>query len=147
MSTRVLQTRARLNMVPVSQSTSVWSSGVRTILLPAVYNFRLLHSTACIPSVAPGKKLGVGVSNSHTWTWGETTHYDTQYTATLPLKAGSERSVRASSLVTQSMVEVPFTMYMSSKRTPRVKVQTTGTWHGICSWDHRLITKDVKHSI
>lgn len=85
--------------------------------------------------VAEGK-LTVEASTSNTWTWGKTTQYSTQYTATFPVKAGPHNSVRASSVVNQGMLDVPYTMCMSSKSTG-VKVETTGTWRGISSWDLR----------
>jgi len=88
-----------------------------------------------VPLVAESK-LTVEASSSHTWTWGKTTEYSTQYTATFPVKAGPRKSVRASSVVNQGMLDVPYTMFMSSKSTG-VKVETTGTWRGVSSWDLR----------
>ena len=99
---------------------------------------RLMPSAASIPFVT-GNELAVEVLNVHTWTWGKTTHHYIKYTAALPIKAGARKSVRVSSVVNQGEREVPFTMHLSSKRTAGVKVQTTGTWRGVSSWDHRNI--------
>ncbi|KAF9648921.1 hypothetical protein BDM02DRAFT_3128687 [Thelephora ganbajun] len=79
-----------------------------------------------IPFIADGK---VKVETS-------TTEYSTQYTATFPVKAGPGKSVRASSVANQGTLDVPYTIYMSSKSTG-VKVETKGTWRGVSSWDIR----------
>lgn len=80
--------------------------------------------------------MKVEASSTNTWTWGQTTSYTTQYTANFPVKAGPHKSVRASSVVNQGTLDVPYTMYLSS-RSGGVKVQTTGTWRGVSSWDLR----------
>ena len=80
--------------------------------------------------------MKVEASTTNTWTWGKTTEYSTQYTATFPVKAGPHESVRASSVVNQGTLDVPYTMHLSSKSTG-VNVQTTGTWRGVSSWDLR----------
>ena len=85
-------------------------------------------------------KLLFEASTNNTWTWGKTTEYSTQYAAKFRVKAGPRKSVRVSSVVNQGMLDVPFTMYMSSKSTG-VKVQTTGTWRGVSSWDPRHTVK------
>ena len=97
-----------------------------------------------IPLVAEAK-LTVEASNSHTWTWGKTTEFNTQYTATFPVKAGPQKSVRATSMVNQGMLDVPYTMYLSSKSSG-VKVQTSGTWRGVSSWDLRHTITTLKES-
>ena len=86
-----------------------------------------------------GSKLSVETSTSQIWTWGKTTEYSTQYTATFPIKVAPHKIVRALSVVSRGMLEVPYTMHLSSKTTG-VKVQTTGTWHGVSSWDFRYTT-------
>ena len=78
----------------------------------------------------------MGAPTSSTWTWGKTTEYRTRYTANFHVKAGPHKSVRASSMVNQGLLDVPFILYMSSK-SDGVKVQTTGTWRGVSSWDLR----------
>jgi len=88
-----------------------------------------------VPTVVESK-LSLEASAKNTWTWGKTTEYSTQYTAKFHVKAGPRKSVRVSSVVNQGTLDVPFTMYMSSKSTG-VKVQTTGTWRGVSSWDPR----------
>jgi len=90
-------------------------------------------------------KLTVEASTTHNWTWGKTTEYTTQYTATFPVKASPQKSVRASSVVNQGTLDVPFTMYLSSKSSG-VKVQTSGTWRGVSSWDLRHSVTTIKQS-
>lgn len=82
-------------------------------------------------------------SSSNTWTWGKTTEFTTQYTATFPVRAAPNTSVRAISVVNQGTLEVPYVMHMSS-RSSGVRVTTTGTWHGVSSWDlrHTITTLD-----
>ena len=94
-----------------------------------------------------GNKLAVEVSNSHIWTWGENARYKTQYTAASHVKTGPRKSVRASSMVSQGLPEVPYTMHLSTKRAPGVKVQTTGTRRGISSWDRRHIITTVNSPV
>lgn len=50
--------------------------------------------------------------------------------------AGPQKTIRVTSVVNQGMLEVPYTMYLSSKATG-VKVETTGTWRGVSYWDLR----------
>jgi len=88
-----------------------------------------------IPVIADAK-FSLSASTSNTWTWGKTTEYTIQYTATFPVMAGPHKSVRASSVVNQGTLDVPYTMYLSSKSSG-VKVQTSGTWQGVSSWDIR----------
>ena len=88
-----------------------------------------------IPNIASGK-FTVESSTSKTWKWGETTSYSTQYTATFPVKAGPHQSVRAMAVVNQGTLDVPYVMHLSSKSSG-VKVQTSGTWRGVSSWDLR----------
>ena len=85
--------------------------------------------------IAEGK-FSVSASTTNTWTWGKTTEYGIQYTATFPLKAGPHKTVRATSVVNQGTLDVPYTIYMSSKSSG-VKVETSGTWRGVSSWDLR----------
>ena len=92
--------------------------------------------TVGIPFISEGK-FNVSASSTNTWTWGQTTEFTIQYTATFPVKAGPHERIRATSMVNQGILDVPYTMYLSSKRDPSVKVQTTGVWHGVSSWDLR----------
>ena len=75
-------------------------------------------------------------STTNTWTWGKSTSYTTQYTATFPVKAAPHKAYRAMSVANQGTLDVPYTMHLSSKSTG-VKVQTSGTWQGVSSWDIR----------
>ncbi|KAF9648929.1 hypothetical protein BDM02DRAFT_2012525 [Thelephora ganbajun] len=88
-----------------------------------------------VPFIAEGK-MKVEASTTNTWTWGKTTEYTTQYTANFPVKAGPHKSVRASSVVNQGTLDVPYIIFMSSK-SAGVKVETKGTWRGVSSWDLR----------
>ena len=84
----------------------------------------------------------VEVSTENTWTWGKTTEYNSQYTATFPVKAAAHTAVRASAVVTKGTLSVPYTMYLSSK-SGGVEVQTSGTWRGVSSWDLRFTITDI----
>jgi len=94
-----------------------------------------------IPNIAESK-FKVEASTTNTWTWGQTTSYTTSYTANFPVKAGPHQSVRATSVVNQGTLDVPYVMHMSSKSTG-VKVETSGTWRGVSSWDLRHTITDV----
>ncbi|KAI0757737.1 hemolytic lectin [Daedaleopsis nitida] len=88
-----------------------------------------------IPFISEGK-FSIEASSTNTWTWGSSTEYTTQYTASFPVKAGPHQKVHATSMVNQGVLDVPYTMHLSSK-SAGVKVQTTGTWRGVSSWDLR----------
>jgi len=94
-----------------------------------------------IPFIADNT-FSVEVPGSNTWTWGSATEYSTQYTATFPVKAPAHTAVHVSAVVTQGMLNVPYTMHLSSKSSG-VKTQTTGTWHGVSSWDLRYKIANV----
>ena len=77
-------------------------------------------------------------STSQIWTWGKTTEYSTEHAATFSVKVQPHKTVRAFTVVNQGMLDVPYTMHLSSK-SAGVKVQTTGTWHGVTSWGLRRV--------
>lgn len=81
-------------------------------------------------------KFSVSSSNSHTWTWGRSNQYGVQYTATFPVMAGPHKSIRGTSVVNEGTLNVPYTITMSSIRSG-VRVQASGMWHGVSSWDLR----------
>ena len=81
-------------------------------------------------------KLEVGPLSSNTWVWGKTIEYNTQYTTTFHVKVGPHKSVRATAVVNHGTLNVPYTMYLTSKSSG-IKVQTTGFWSGASSWDLR----------
>ncbi len=97
-----------------------------------------------IPFVADGK-FSIESSNTNTWTWGESTTYTIQFTATFPVKAGPHESIRATAVVNQGTLDVPYTLYWSSKSSG-VKVETKGIWHGVSAWDLRYTVAPVKSS-
>ena len=81
-------------------------------------------------------KFEVGPLGSKTWVWGKTIEYNTQYTTTFRVKVRSRQSVLAAAVVNRGTLNVPYTMYLSSKSSG-TKVQTTGSWSGASSWDLR----------
>jgi len=94
-----------------------------------------------IPTITDGKfKLDASVITP--WFWAKTTSYTIVYNNTFPVKVAPFQSIRATSLVNQGMLEVPFTMHLSST-SAGVKVQTTGTWRGLSSWDLRHTISDL----
>lgn len=88
-----------------------------------------------IPVITEGR-FTVEASSANTWTWGKMSSYTIQYTATPIIKVDSRKTVRVASVVNQGTIEVPYNMYLSSKRTG-VKVEMSGTWRGVSSWDLR----------
>ena len=68
------------------------------------------------------------------------TEFTTQYKATYTIKLAPRETRRGVVIVNRGMVDVPYTMFLSSKRDPSVKVQTTGVWHGVSTWAPRSLT-------
>ncbi|KAI0758163.1 hemolytic lectin [Fomes fomentarius] len=97
-----------------------------------------------IPFVADST-FSIQASSTNEWTWGKTTSYTTQFTATFPVKAGPNETIRAGAVVNQGTLDVPYTLYWSSKSSG-VKVQTKGIWHGVSCWDLRYTVAPVKTS-
>ena len=81
-------------------------------------------------------RFSEGASSTDTWTWGKTTKYRNDYTATFVVRVSPYTSVRIKSVVNQGVLNVPYTMDLSSKSIG-VKVETKGTWRGVSSWDLR----------
>ena len=77
-------------------------------------------------------------STTQTWIWGKTTEYTIKYATTITVKAEPHQSIRATSTVNQGTLEVPFTIYLKSKRSG-VQVQAKGVWRGVSSWGLRHI--------
>ncbi|KAG8985086.1 hypothetical protein FRB94_012017 [Tulasnella sp. JGI-2019a] len=90
---------------------------------------------ADIPIVA-GAELSVSTSLSNKWKWGEQNSFSKSYTATFLVKAGPHQTVRAVSTVNKGDIEVPYTIYLSSKGTG-AKTETKGVWRGVSTWDPR----------
>ena len=90
-----------------------------------------------VPIITDGKFT---VSAPETNTWGQRTEFTTQYKATYTIKLAPRETRRGVVIVNKGMVDVPYTMFLSSKRDPSVKVQTTGVWHGVSTWDLRSLT-------
>jgi len=67
-----------------------------------------------IPGVVDDK-IELQASSTNTWVWGQTTSYTTNYTATFTIKVGPHKSVRATAVVNQGKLDVPYTMSLSSK--------------------------------
>lgn len=107
------------------------------------YSLPTLPLVVGIPIVDEGT-FSVDTSTTNTWTWGSTTSYSTDYTETFPVTASPNTTVLASALVDQGTLNVPYTMYMSSKSTG-VSVTTTGTWTGVSSWDLRYTLTETEN--
>ncbi|KAK7033618.1 hypothetical protein VNI00_012617 [Paramarasmius palmivorus] len=91
--------------------------------------------SAGIPGVGEiGLTLDRSFSNE--WTWGKEDSVAKSYTATFPVKAGPKQTVRAVSTVNKCDLDVPYTIYMSSKSTG-TKVETKGIWRGVTTWNLR----------
>jgi hypothetical protein len=83
------------------------------------------------------------MSISQEWKFGEQNSFTTSYVASFPVKAEAGKTVRAVSTVNRGELEVPYTIYMSSKSTG-TKVETKGKWRGVSTWDLRhTISEDA----
>ncbi|KAJ7451332.1 hemolytic lectin [Mycena latifolia] len=87
---------------------------------------------AGIPEIAEGE-FRMDTSISETWTYGKTESFEKTYTASFPVKAGPHMTVHAVSTVNVGTLEVPYTLYLSSKSTG-TKAETRGIWRGVSSW-------------
>ncbi|KAJ3485529.1 hypothetical protein NLI96_g4885 [Meripilus lineatus] len=117
----------QLNETATHTSTFEYSTGF-TITIGMSFK-------AGIPLIAE-TEFTVEASSTNQWTWGEQTSFSKSYTATFPVKAGPHETVRAVSTVNKGELEVPFTMYLSSKSTG-TKTETKGIWRGVSTWDLR----------
>ncbi len=70
------------------------------------------------------------------WIRGEQTSFTKSYTATFPVKAGPNETVRAVSTVNKGDIEVPYSIYLSSESTG-TKTEAKGIWRGVSTWDLR----------
>ncbi|KDR66599.1 hypothetical protein GALMADRAFT_232450 [Galerina marginata CBS 339.88] len=96
--------------------------------------------TAGIPTVAEGQ-IKMDISNSHTFNWGGSTSTSKSYTARLPIVAPANSSVRATSSVTRSTLNIPFTVFSKAVSTGFV-ARTEGIYTGVTTWDLRhAVTK------
>jgi hypothetical protein len=91
--------------------------------------------SAGIPFIG-GADFKVEATASHSWTIGKSTSFSKTYTTSFPVKAGPHTTVTATSTVNKGDLEVPFTIYLSSK-SAGIKVQTRGVWRGVSTWDIR----------
>lgn len=95
---------------------------------------------AGIPMVADAE-FNIDTSLKNEWSWGTQTSFTRTYRVSFPIKAGPNQTIHAKSTVSIGTLEVPFTVHLVSKSN-EVKVQTTGVWRGVSSWDLRhTITK------
>ena len=99
---------------------------------------------AGVPLVAEAE-FKVDTSLSQEWKFGTMTEFGKSYVAKLPVKAPPHTTVRAVSSVNRGDIEVPFTIYLSSKATG-FQVQTHGIFRGVSTWDlrHTVSTQDLK---
>ena len=119
-------------------------SGVRCSLLTLTVTGHRSPLAVGIPSIAEDR-FTTETSATNTWTWGKTTEYNTQYTATFSVVVAPHTSVRVSCVVNQGALNVPFTMHLSGEGSG-AKLETAGTLRGVSSWDlrHVVTTLDPK---
>ena len=87
----------------------------------------------------------VSATLSNTFHWGQPESFAQNYSASFPVKAGPHEAVRAVSTVNQGTLEVPYTVYLSSKSTGAT-TESKGIWHGVSSWDLRHTISKVDKS-
>ncbi|KAJ3476704.1 hypothetical protein NLI96_g10979 [Meripilus lineatus] len=88
-----------------------------------------------IPFIAR-TEITVDTSTTNEWSWGQQDTFGRAHTANFPVRAGPRETVRAVSSVNRGVLEVPFTMHLSSRSTG-TRVVTRGKWHGVSTWDLR----------
>ncbi|KAJ7473451.1 hemolytic lectin [Mycena latifolia] len=96
---------------------------------------------AGIPEIAE-VEFRVDESFNKSWTYGKTESIQKTYKANFPVKAAARTKVHAVSTVNVGNLEVPYTLYLSSKSTG-AKAQTHGIWRGVSSWDLRHSLSEV----
>ena len=120
----------------VSETSSFENSKTNGVSLEVGRSF-----TASIPvveGVEVGGSLNLGLSQSQTCTYGQTTTFTEQYTATFTVVAPPHSAVKGTSYVSKGKLDVPYTMTLRAQNGALVK--TEGLWAGITSWDlhHRV---------
>ncbi|KAH9475654.1 hypothetical protein JR316_0011211 [Psilocybe cubensis] len=89
-----------------------------------------------VPLVSEGS-IKVDATSTSNFTWGSTTKKSKAYKATFPVTAPPHSTVVATSSVTQSTLDIPFTIYSKSKS--GVVVETEGMYYGVTTWNLRHI--------
>ena len=67
--------------------------------------------------------------------WGTTSTFPKLYEAEFPVKAGAHSAVQATVSVAKAELAVPFTITLHLSRDHSIKLETTGTWIGTCTWN------------
>lgn len=68
--------------------------------------------------------------------WGEQTSIAKVYTISSVVKAGPGTMVTGIATVNRGLINVPYTIHLSSKSTGK-KTETKGIWRGISTWEFR----------
>ncbi|OBZ73067.1 hypothetical protein A0H81_07245 [Grifola frondosa] len=97
---------------------------------------------AGIPFFAEAE-LRIDTSFTNDWRFGQSNEFSKSYTASFPVRAGPHMTVRAVSTVNKGELEVPYTIFLSSKSSG-VKVETKGRWRGVSTWDLRHTISTVE---
>ncbi|KAJ7715782.1 hemolytic lectin [Mycena olivaceomarginata] len=137
---RVLATETLVNKSASEQEMSFSISETQTHTSKFEYSTGLTVSVGAtfkggIPVFAE-EELRVDVSVSQTWTYGKEDSFSVAYTANFPVRVEPHATVHAVATVHVGTLEVPYTLYLSSKSTG-TKAQTKGIWRGVSSWDLR----------
>ncbi|KAL5536450.1 hypothetical protein ACEPAF_272 [Sanghuangporus sanghuang] len=104
------------------------------------------HSLGSTIEVGTGfseEKFTINVPTSSHFKWGDSTSHTVSHTDSFSVEAAPGETGRVVSIVNEGKLEVPFTIYLSSKATG-VDVETKGTWRGVSTWDLRHAIETVK---
>ncbi|KAL0572240.1 hypothetical protein V5O48_009722 [Marasmius crinis-equi] len=109
-------------------------------------NFKVgVQFKAGIPFVGEKGDLSFGLSSSSKWTWGKSDSTEKAWRVTFTVVAPPGKTVYATAVVSHGELEVPYTIFVSSKSTG-VKTETKGIWRGVSSWNLRYSPLEVDDS-
>lgn len=118
-------------------SPSPWAPHSKVAaIFPALIGFarvKKLFTAGSLPIVANGK-ISADVSASTEFTWGEKLSFSKSYVMSFTVNTTPGKIVTMVSTVERGVIEVPYTIYLSSKRTG-AKAETEGMWRSDSTWD------------